>query len=103
MIQVLVVVFFVLLALAVPVGHVLVIASGAAVMTVDFLPLSVVAQQMFSPTQSFPLLALPFFILAGSLMMSGRLGGNLIDFATILPMEKVSRAWPAEQSELCQL
>ncbi len=84
MIQVLVIVFFVLLALAVPVGHVLVIASGSAVMTSDFLPLSVVAQQMFAPTQSFPLLALPFFILAGSLMMSGRLGRTLIDFATIL-------------------
>ena len=32
----------------------------------------------------FALLALPFFILAGSLMMSGKLGQNLIDFATSL-------------------
>src|SRR3546814_10001031 len=39
---------------------------------------------MFAPTQSFPMLALPFFILAGSLMMSGELGRNLIQFATIL-------------------
>ena len=84
MITVLVVVFFALLFLAVPVGHVLVIASGAAVMTSEFLPLNAVAQQMFSPTQSFPMLALPFFILAGSLMMSGKLGNNLIDFATVL-------------------
>jgi TRAP-type transport system large permease protein len=83
-IWVLIIVFFVLLALAVPVGHVLVIASGAAVWSSGILPLTIVAQQMYNQTQSFPMLALPFFILAGSLMMSGRLGQNLIDFATSL-------------------
>lgn len=76
--------FFVLLFLAVPVGHVLVIASGTAVGTADFPPMVIIAQQMFAPTQSFPMLALPFFILAGSLMMSGELGRNLIGFATAL-------------------
>src|SRR5690606_1215972 len=84
MISTLGVVFFVLLFLAVPVGHVLVIASGVTVSLSDFPPLMVVAQQMYAPTQSFPMLALPFFILAGSLMMSGELGRNLIQFATIL-------------------
>jgi tripartite ATP-independent transporter DctM subunit len=83
-IAVLIVVFFALLFLAVPVGHVLVIASGAAVAASGTLPLMIVAQQMYNQTQSFPMLALPFFILAGSLMMSGRLGQNLIDFATAL-------------------
>ncbi|MCK9515063.1 MAG: TRAP transporter large permease [Ottowia sp.] len=77
-------VFFILLFLAVPVGHVLVIASGVAVGISDFPPMAVVAQQMFAPTQSFPMLSLPFFILAGSLMMSGELGRNLISFATML-------------------
>lgn len=84
MIGTLALVFFALLFLAVPVGHVLMIASGVAVATADFPPLMVVAQQMFAPTQSFPMLALPFFILAGSLMMSGELGKHLIGFATIL-------------------
>jgi TRAP-type transport system large permease protein len=83
-IVVLIVVFFGLLALSVPVGHVLMIASGAAVASSGTLPLMIVAQQMFQQTQSFPMLALPFFILAGSLMMSGQLGQNLIDFATAL-------------------
>jgi len=77
-------VFFFLLFLAVPVGHVLMISSGVAVALADFPPLMVVAQQMFAPTQSFPMLALPFFILAGSLMMSGELGRHLIGFATTL-------------------
>ncbi|OQM76979.1 TRAP transporter large permease [Manganibacter manganicus] len=81
MIIVLAISFFVLVLLSVPVGHVLVIASGLSVLSSDFLPLNLVVQQMFSQTQSFPMLALPFFILAGSLMMSGTLGRNLIDFA----------------------
>ncbi len=84
MIVVLIVAFFGLLALSVPVGHVLMIASGAAVASSGTLPLMIVAQQMYQQTQSFPMLALPFFILAGSLMMSGQLGQNLIDFATTL-------------------
>ncbi len=84
MIAVMIITFFALLILSVPVGHVLVIASGAAVSSSDFLPLNLIAQQMFAPTQSFPMLALPFFILAGSLMMSGELGRYLIEFATLL-------------------
>ena len=84
MILVLIAVFFVLMVLAVPVGHVLVIASGAAVWSSGTLPLTIVAQQMFQQTQSFPMLALPFFMLAGSLMMGGRLGQDLLDFATTL-------------------
>jgi tripartite ATP-independent transporter DctM subunit len=84
MIGILIVVFFAFLFLAVPVAHALVIASGASVMWSESLPLAIIAQQMFQQTQSFPMLALPFFILAGSLMMSGRLGQNLIDFATTL-------------------
>jgi len=79
---VLVFVFFALLALSVPVAHTLVIASGAALWADGSLPLLLVVQQMFAQTQSFPLLALPFFILAGELMMSGRLGQGLIGFAS---------------------
>ena len=84
MILSLVAVFFGLLFLAVPVGHALLIASGVAIAFNGSLPMMIVAQQMYNQTQSFPLLALPFFILAGSLMMSGQLGQNLIDFSTIL-------------------
>ncbi len=84
MITFLIIAFFLLLALAVPVGHVLVIASGAAIIAAQEFPVMLVAQQMVNQTLSFPMLALPFFILAGSLMMSGRLGEKLIGFATEL-------------------
>ena len=84
MITTLIIAFFVLLFLAVPVGHVLVIASGLAILSAGEFPVMLVAQQMVNQTLSFPMLALPFFILAGSLMMSGRLGEKLIGFATEL-------------------
>ena len=84
MITTLIITFFVLLILAVPVGHVLIIASGAAILAAGEFPVMLVAQQMVGQTLSFPMLALPFFILSGSLMMSGRLGEKLIGFATEL-------------------
>ena len=84
MITFLIFAFFILLFLAVPVGHVLVISSGAAILSAQEFPVMLVAQQMVNQTLSFPMLALPFFILSGSLMMSGRLGATLIGFATEL-------------------
>jgi tripartite ATP-independent transporter DctM subunit len=79
---VLVLAFTVLMVLAIPVGHGLIIASGAAILWDGGVPLMVVAQQMFQQTQSFPMLALPFFMLAGALMMGGRLGRELLEFAS---------------------
>lgn len=78
-----VIAFTVLMILAIPVGHGLVIAGAAAVLwDGNGLPLMLIAQQMFDQTQSFPMLALPFFTLAGALMMGGKLGQQLLDFAT---------------------
>ena len=79
---VLVIVFCALMVLVIPVGHALIIASGAALLWQGTMPLMLVPQQMFAQTQSFPMLALPFFMLAGSLMMGGKLGKELLAFAT---------------------
>lgn len=78
---VLVIVFLAAMIAVIPVAHALVLASGAAILWDGQLPLLLVAQQMFAQTQSFPLLALPFFILAGTIMMDGRLGQELLRFA----------------------
>ena len=79
---ILVVVFTVLMLLAIPVGHALVIAAGVTLAWQGDLPLMIVAQQMYQQTQSFPMLALPFFMMAGSLMLGGKLGEKLLNFAT---------------------
>jgi tripartite ATP-independent transporter DctM subunit len=77
----LILVFAALLVVVIPVAHALVIASGVALLWDGNLPLLLVAQQMFAQTQSFPMLALPFFILAGTLIMEGKLGEELLRFA----------------------
>ena len=77
-------VFLVLLALSFPVAHALLVGATLGVLSSDHLSLFGVIQQLFLPTQSFPLIAIPFFIMAAELMMTGRLGQHLIDFATDL-------------------
>jgi C4-dicarboxylate transporter DctM subunit len=47
-------------------------------------PLSVLPQKMASAAQSFPLLAIPFFVLAGELMNRGGITDRLVRFANVL-------------------
>ena len=76
-------VFFVLLALAVPVAHAM-LGGVAAALWLDHKPLAVIVQRLYTPTQSFPMLAVPFFILAGNLMMAGRFGTYLVNIARLV-------------------
>jgi tripartite ATP-independent transporter DctM subunit len=77
-------IFGLLLFLSFPVAHSLVIGSTLGIMWGGNMPLFAVVQQLFAPTQSFPLIAIPFFVMSGELMMSGKLGKHMIDFATDL-------------------
>lgn len=77
-------IFAVLLAISTPVGYALIIAAGAAILWQGGTPTVLAVVKLFQPTQSFPLLAIPFFILSGSLMMSGTLGQKLVQFAAKL-------------------
>lgn len=76
-------IFFALLAISVPVAHAM-LGGAAAALWLDGKPLAVLAQRLYTPTQSFPMLAIPFFILAGNLMMSGRFGEYLVNIARLL-------------------
>ncbi len=76
-------VFFALMAIAVPVAHAM-LGGVAAALWLEGKPMAVLAQRLYTPTQSFPMLAIPFFILAGSLMMSGRFGTYLVNIARLL-------------------
>ncbi|GGX98158.1 membrane protein [Litchfieldella qijiaojingensis] len=76
--------FIIFMLLAMPVGYSLVISGWAALSVFGSVPSSMVVMKIFQPTQSFPLLAIPFFILSGSLMMSGKLGQKLVGLASML-------------------
>ncbi|MGC4393917.1 TRAP transporter large permease [Hydrogenophaga sp. T2] len=63
---------------AIPIAHALLVAAMAAALSTDRVPLDLLVQQMVAQVQSFPLIAIPFFMLTGALMMGGRLGESLI-------------------------
>lgn len=76
--------FFLLLALSFPVAYALIIGATLGVLSSERYTLHGIIQQLFLPTQSFPLIAIPFFVMAAELMMTGKLGRHLLDFATDL-------------------
>lgn len=76
--------FFGLLLLSVPVGISMGVASVLSLMYQGNSLLTIVAQKMFTGLDSFPLLAVPFFVLAGSLMETGGISTRLVRFAGVL-------------------
>lgn len=75
--------FVALLALGVPIAFSIGIATFCAIYSVGTLPSTdIVAQRMAGGIESFPLLAIPFFVLAGEMMGAGGMARRLIDFAS---------------------
>ena len=66
--------------LSVPVAVSIGLASLAGVGSTG-LPWVVVAQQLFAALDKYPLVAIPFFILAGNLMETGGISRRLVEFA----------------------
>ena len=71
-------------ALAVPIAHAILLAALAAAASNERVPLDLLVQQMVAQVQSFPLIAIPFFMLTGSLMMGGKLGQAIVGVLTAL-------------------
>lgn len=72
--------FFLLLFIGLPVGFGLALASLAGVLFNNY-PITVFTQRMFTAVDSFPLMAIPLFMLAGSLMGHGGITRRIINFA----------------------
>ncbi|MEQ5802964.1 MULTISPECIES: TRAP transporter large permease [Halomonas] len=71
----------ILFALGVPIAVSIVLASIIGIEFFSRLPLLLVPQQMFVGIDHFPLMAIPFFILAGNLMAAGGISRRLVDLA----------------------
>lgn len=79
--------FFVLLGcflIGMPIAFSLGVASVATLQFGSDLPMTLAAQRLFTGTDSFPLMAIPFFMLAGELMEWGGISRRLFDFAHAL-------------------
>lgn len=72
-----------LLAVGVPVGFALILASLLVVVQ-EGLPPAVIVQNMFNGINGFTLLALPFFFLAGNVMSAGGISERLVKLAMAL-------------------
>ena len=70
--------------LAIPIAHAILLAALAAAVSSDRVPFDLLVQQMVAQVQSFPLIAIPFFMLTGSLMMGGKLGQAIVGTLTVL-------------------
>lgn len=73
--------FAILLVIGLPVGLVLLGVSLVFFFSIQDMPMEIIVQRVISGTQSFPLLAIPLFILAGELMNNSGIMKRVLNLA----------------------
>src|SRR3954469_14484779 len=76
--------FLALMLIGLPVALAMAVSSLCYIAWTGTVPDVIVAQRMIAGVESFPLLAVPFFILAGNLMNIAGVTGRIYDFALAL-------------------
>ncbi len=76
-------IFFLLMVLGAPVAFAIGISGFAFFVTSDVMPVSIGVQKIATVSQSFPLLAVPFFVLAGHLMNESDITERLFRFSKV--------------------
>jgi tripartite ATP-independent transporter DctM subunit len=84
MLGIIAVILLVLFALGVPIAIAMGLSGFAAILIRGDIPLETAAQRFVTGVDSFPLLAVPFFILAGALMNTGGITERLVRLAVAL-------------------
>lgn len=72
--------FFILLLLSVPIGYAIGMVTLVTIMSSTSISTLLIPQNAIAGVDSFPLLAIPFFMLAGNLMSSGGIAKRLVNF-----------------------
>jgi tripartite ATP-independent transporter DctM subunit len=70
--------------LGLPVAFALLLSSMALMLHMDMFSANIIAQSLINGVDSFPLLAIPFFLVAGEVMSSGGLSTRIVRLATTL-------------------
>ena len=73
-----------LMTLGMPIAFALLLTGVALMFQLDFFDAQLVAQNLLSGADNFPLMAVPFFILAGELMNAGGISKRIINLAVSL-------------------
>src|SRR5574343_2054567 len=72
------------MALGIPIAFSLLLCGAALMWHLDMFDAQILAQNVIEGANSFPLLAVPFFMLAGEIMNVGGLSRRIVDFAMAL-------------------
>ncbi|UUZ72026.1 TRAP transporter large permease subunit [Polaromonas sp. P1(28)-8] len=72
------------MALGVPIAFSLLLCGAALMWHMNMFDAQILAQNIMEGANSFPLLAVPFFMLAGEIMNTGGLSRRIVDFAMAL-------------------
>jgi TRAP-type transport system large permease protein len=72
------------MALGVPIAYALLVSGAALMWHLDMFDAQILAQNVIEGANSFPLLAVPFFMLAGEIMNAGGLSRRLVNLALTL-------------------
>jgi tripartite ATP-independent transporter DctM subunit len=72
------------MALGMPIAFSLLICAVGLMLHLDMFDAQIIAQNVINGADSFPLMAVPFFMLAGELMNAGGLSRRIINFALAL-------------------
>lgn len=84
MLPVIIVMFFVMLFVGVPIAYSMGLTAMFYMVTSEILPGMVFAQKVFTATDSFSLMAIPFFMFAGDIMNACGITEKLVSFALAL-------------------
>jgi tripartite ATP-independent transporter DctM subunit len=72
------------MALGMPIAFALLVCAVAMMVQMDMFDAQIIAQNVINGADSFPLMAVPFFLLAGELMNTGGLSRRIVNLALIL-------------------
>lgn len=72
------------MAIGIPIAFALLVSGVALMWHLDLFDSQIIAQNIIGGADSFPLLAVPFFMLAGEIMNVGGLSKRIVDFALAL-------------------
>jgi tripartite ATP-independent transporter DctM subunit len=72
------------MAIGMPIAYALLLSGIALMVYMDMFDAQIVAQNIINGADSFPLLAVPFFMLAGEIMNTGGLSKRIVDVALAL-------------------
>ncbi|PYE90052.1 TRAP transporter large permease subunit [Phyllobacterium leguminum] len=73
-----------LMALGMPIAFALMLTGVALMVHLDFFDAQLLAQNMLAGADNFPLMAVPFFLLAGELMNAGGISRRMVDLAVTM-------------------